>query len=144
MCQRDMRGSQLPNRAGEAPGVDSADADATPARQPVRKRTGGPPVGRRCRIPLDDETFGHRVCGFFILGVDADVADMRKREDHDLPGIGRIGHDFLVACHCRVEAQLCHSRPGRAESLTPKNRSVGQGKAGGWGLGGVRHWVPWR
>ena len=34
---------------------------------------------------------------FFILGVDAVVADVRVREGDDLAGVGRIGQDFLVS-----------------------------------------------
>ena len=36
---------------------------------------------------------------FDVLLIDPDVADMREREGDDLPAIGRIGQDLLVACH---------------------------------------------
>jgi hypothetical protein len=44
--------------------------------------------------------------GFDVFGVGADVADMGKREGDDLAGIGRVGHDFLIAGHRGVEADL--------------------------------------
>jgi hypothetical protein len=44
-----------------------------------------------------------------VLVVGADIADMREGEGDDLPGIGRVGQDFLIAGHRGVEADLADS-----------------------------------
>jgi hypothetical protein len=37
------------------------------------------------------------VCRLVVVGVGAVVADFRVRQDNDLPGIRRIGENFLIA-----------------------------------------------
>src|SRR5690606_32068328 len=72
----------------------------------------------------------------------ADVADMGEGEGHDLPGIGGVGHDFLVAGHRGVEDQFGHGLARRAEALAVEERSVGQGQAGRGSVrthGGIGH-----
>ena len=49
-----------------------------------------------------------RIHGLDVLVVDADIADMGKGEGDDLPGIGRIGEDFLIAGHRGIEADFAH------------------------------------
>ena len=47
--------------------------------------------------------------GFHILLIGADIADMRKSESDDLPGIGKVlREDFLVAGHGGVEADFAN------------------------------------
>ena len=48
-----------------------------------------------------------------VLGVDAGVADVRIRQRDDLPGVRRVGQDFLVAGHRGVEHHFA-GRAGRA------------------------------
>jgi len=40
------------------------------------------------------------------------IADMREGESDDLPGIGRVGEDLLVARHRGVEADLADGGAG--------------------------------
>ena len=60
----------------------------------------------------------------FVVG--ADIADVGKREGDDLPGIGRVGEDLLIARHGGVEADLADRVAGRAEAKALEHRAVGQ------------------
>jgi hypothetical protein len=85
MGQRHMRRALLPDRARQAPRVEPADADAARALQPADEVARRAPVRRLRRVPFDDHALGHRIAGFVILGVHADIADMGEGEGHDLP-----------------------------------------------------------
>jgi hypothetical protein len=106
-----MRRALLADRAGQPARVEPADGD--PARAPPASPTevARAPVRRLGRVPFHHHALGHRVGGFVILGVHADIADMGEGEGHDLPGIGGVGHDLLIARHRGVEAQLGHALP---------------------------------
>ena len=97
----------------------------------VAQLPGGAPVGGIGRAPPDDHALGHRVLRLVILGVHADIADMGEGEGHNLPGIGGIRHDLLVAGHRRVEAQFRLGHAGCAEAGAVEQGSVGQREAGG-------------
>ena len=76
------------------------------------------------------------VDGLDVLVVGADIADMREGEGDDLPGIGRIGEDLLVAGHRGVEADLADRLAGGAEADAFEHGAVGQHQEGrGFGLG---------
>ena len=61
-----------------------------------------------------------------VLVVDADDSDMREGEGDDLGGVGRVGEDFLVAGHRRVEADLADRRAGRADPEALDHRAIGE------------------
>ena len=130
MGQRHMRRALLANGAGQAAGVDPAHADAALGGQPLHQIARGAPVRRFGRVPFHDQAGGNRIGRLVIFGGDADVADMREGEGHDLPGIGRIGHDFLIAGHRGVEDQFCHRLAGGAKALSEEHGAVRKGKAG--------------
>ena len=52
----------------------------------------------------------------YVFVVGADIADMRKGEGDDLRGVGRIGENFLIAGHGRVETDLAHRLAPRADA----------------------------
>ena len=57
-----------------------------------------------------------------VLGVGADIADMREGEGDDLPGVGRVGQRFLIAGHAGVEADLADRRGRCWRVCAPKPR----------------------
>ena len=134
---------------GERPGIDAADADDAAFLQPVREMAGGAPVGR-CRHGRMHHTAAHaglglEIGGFLILGIDADVADVREGEGDDLIGIGRVGEDLLISGHGRVETNLAGGLARGAKAVSLNHRAVGKHENGcmarrrpGGGLG-VRH-----
>ena len=132
--ERHVRRALLADRAGQAAGVDPADADPALLGQPAGKLLGGAPVGGLGRVPLHHHARGHRLGGLVVLGIDADIADMGEGEGHHLAGIGRVGHDFLVTGHRGVEAQLGGGLADGAEPDAGEDRPVGEREAGG-GLG---------
>ena len=60
---------------------------------------------------------------------------MREGEGNHLARIGRVGHDFLVARHRRVEAELGHADARGPKSFAVEYCAVSQNQAGGWCLG---------
>src|SRR3546814_14872797 len=62
------------------------------------------------------------------LGVRADIADVREGEGDDLPRIARIGQDFLIARHRRVETNLAYRGAARAITDAPQDRAIGKDK----------------
>ncbi|NJO35952.1 MAG: hypothetical protein HC869_25630 [Rhodospirillales bacterium] len=54
-----------------------------------------------------------------VLGVDADISNMREGERDDLPGVGGVREDLLVARHGGVEADLADGLSGRPEPHPP-------------------------
>ena len=56
-----------------------------------------------------DEARGIDLGRFEIFGSDAGVADVGIRESDDLPGVGRIGEDLLIARQCSIENDFAGS-----------------------------------
>ena len=77
---------------------------------------------------------------FDVFLVGADIADVGEREGDDLPGIGGISEDLLVAGHRGVEADFPDRMPARTEAGAFEHGTVGQhqdGGGSGLGPGGV-------
>ena len=64
--------------------------------------------------------------GLDVLIIGADIADMRKGEGDDLPGIRRIGQDLLIAGHGGVEADFADRYAGRARAIALDDSAVGK------------------
>ena len=67
-----------------------------------------------------------RLARLDILLIGADIADVGEGEGDDLPRERRIGHDFLIAGHGGVEAQLADHLPLGAEAPAPDRPAVGE------------------
>jgi hypothetical protein len=65
---------------------------------------------------------------FHILVVHADVADVRTRKRDDLAGVGRVGQDFLITRHRRVEHDFSYRMAARADGDAAENRPIGEGQ----------------
>ena len=77
---------------------------------------------------------------FDVLLVGPDIADVGEREGDDLPGIGGIGKDLLVAGHRGVEADFPDRVSARTEAGAFEHGAVGEhqdGGGGGLGPGGI-------
>ena len=84
-----------------------------------------------CRTTPRAPGVGRHVDGLDVLVVGADIADMREGEGDDLPGIGGVGEDFLVAGHRGVEADFADRVAGGAEAEAFENGAVGEHEEGG-------------
>ena len=116
------------DQRGQRARVDAGKPDDAARLQPVVEVPRRPVVrGLRDRA-VDDDAAGARprrhVQALDVFLVGADIADMREGEGDDLPGIGGVGEDLLVARHRGVEADLADRVSGRrrARSLPERSR----------------------
>ena len=115
---------------GQRAGVDAGEPDNAAGLQPVIEVAGGAIVRRRGDVGMQDDAAGagprRHVDALDVFVVGADIADMREGEGDDLPGIGRVGEDFLIAGHGGIEADLADRGAGGAEAEAFQNRAVRQ------------------
>ncbi len=102
--------------AGDGTRIDPADADDTLGDEVVVEAACGPEVRDDAgwlahHVPGDPDA-----AGLHVFVVRTRVADVRRRHEHDLAGIGRVGQGFLIPGHA-----------GREDRLTERtaNRTVG-------------------
>ena len=114
------------DQRGQRAGVDAGKPDDAARLQPVVEMAGGAVVRRRGdRAVQDDAARARRrrhVDGLDVFFVGADIADMREGEGDDLPGIGRVGEDLLIAGHGGVEADLADRVAGGAAARSLRAR----------------------
>ena len=115
---------------GERACVDAGDADQTAAGEPVIQPARCAEIGRPGRVHAQHEAARGRRIRLHILAIGADIADMRKCEGDDLPGIGRVGQDFLVAGRRGVEADLADRLAPGAEAPAPEHGAIGKDQGG--------------
>ena len=102
-----------------------------PVRRQVVLQTGAAPprAGKPGRLAHDEA--GHlRPCRLHILRVGAVVADERVGHGYELPGVGRIGENLLIAGHGRVEDDFADGDPGVTEWKSVEAPPVFKQKAG--------------
>ena len=100
-----------------------------PARgKPRLEGLVGAPIGRSgnvcTRHHADRGLATEETRGFLVLDIGTDITHMRKGEADDLAGIGRVGQDFLVARHRRVEAQLSNGLALCARALSVEDAAI--------------------
>ena len=120
--------------------IDAGQPDNAARLEPVTEISGCAIVRRRGDRAVQNNPTRAGCCrhvdGFDVLFVGADIADMREGEGDDLPCIGRVGEDLLVARHGGVEAHLADRMTGRTEPEALDYGSVSQyQKRGRLGLG---------
>ena len=125
-----FRHAFLADDAGQGTRIDAGDGRDVLLSEPGVEMVIGAPVRRR-----RDRIAEYRACrclacscrGFFVIvGIRADIADMRKGEEHDLSGIGRVCQDFLIPCDRGVEAKFTHGDSRGAGTCSEENRSICQ------------------
>jgi hypothetical protein len=120
----DARRALLAHQPGQRSGVEAGDADAAIVAHPGREVGLGAEARRAGHRLADDAAQGMRVGGLDVLGIGADIADVREGEGDHLPRERRVGHDFLIAGHGGVEAQLADRFAFGAEPLPPGDSAV--------------------
>ena len=108
----------------QAAGVEVGDRHDLAAHQEVAQRLGRPPAALEQRQVADHEAGSVDLRGLEILGVGAGIADVRVGQRDDLPAVGRIREDLLVAGHRRIEYHLAGCVALRPNRKTLENRSV--------------------
>ena len=110
--------------ARETPRVDIGDADDVVAAQVVAERFLRAPVVVETRHVAHDQTGRVNADRILRRRVAAGVADVRMRERDDLPRVGRIGQDFLIAGDGRVEHRLANGFALRADGNAAEEAAV--------------------
>ena len=123
MPSRRMRAVSARVSTPQMPMIPRAFSQAS-SRRVARKFEGSLTSARR--IDAARAGRGRQIDGLDVLLVGSDDADMRKGEGDDLPGVGGVGEDFLVAGHRRVEADFADRFAGRAEAKTFDDEPVRQ------------------
>jgi len=113
---------------GQGPGVDALDSRDAILVEIGRQGLVRPPVADQRAELADHEAGAMGLPGFHVLEIDPRVADHRVGHRHDLPLVGRIGQDLLIAGHGGVEAHLPGSRSLRAKSVAAEHRTVFEGE----------------
>ena len=115
--------------------IDAADAHDAARHEPfVEAATRTPIGGLGDRLRDHDAAHargGRHVDRLDILVIHPDIADMREGEGDDLPRIGGVGQDFLIAGHRRVEADFAGSLARGADAEAIDRHPVRENEHGG-------------
>ena len=119
----------------QLPGIDVGDAGHSRVAKIRRQIEHLAPARRDARQIADYQSGGEDALRLDVFGIDAGVADVRTRQCDDLPGVGRIGEDFLVTGHRGVEHHLTGTRGfrtnGPAAEHSPVSEREDRGDVGG-------------
>jgi hypothetical protein len=126
--QHTVHGAFNAELADQRAGVDPLDAHDVVLPQVLVEAHVGPVVRVDRRQLLHDESRDVRAAAFDVLAVDAVVADQRVGHRDDLPLVGRVGEDLLVAGHRGVEDDLALGRAVRPERAAGEDGPVLQRK----------------
>ena len=120
-------GADVADAPGELAGVDPGDArDAVGAELGIEVGLAAPARAAAGEV-AHDHAAAERAPGLEVGQVHAVVPDVRVREGDDLPGVGRVGDDLLVAGEHRVEHDLAGRRRAvGADGLPLERGAVGQ------------------
>ncbi len=110
----------------ESPGVEIGDANDPVGHEIRREVPLRAEVGHGARQIADHEARREQAPRFDVVGIHADVADVRIRERDDLARIRRVGQDLLVARHRGVEYDLADRVPRSADRGAAEYRAVGE------------------
>ena len=124
-----VRHALLADQRGQRAGIDAGDGDDAARFEPgveVLRRAIIRRRGDRRAQHAAAHPAGGEAARLHVLVIGADIADMREGEGDDLPGIGRIGQDLLIAGHGGVEADLADGDAGCARALAFDDGAVGK------------------
>ena len=128
LCGSDenLAGAVVTDMTGQHSGVDAFNTGETVFLHDVRQRSGAAEVGGTVVVFAHDERNAGGTLGLAVIFVDAIVADHGVGHNDGLIGIGRIGHDFLIADHRGVEDELADALTGTAEAVAEEFAAVFQ------------------
>src|SRR6266849_11131246 len=121
-------GAVIAQKPRERARVDALDPhDALLAHEIFDGDASAPVGGIRAGL-FHDEAVDPGPLRLDVFRIDAVVPDEGVRHAHDLPAVGRIGHDLLIARHRRVEADLAVRLARRAAGLAREDATIRQGQ----------------
>jgi hypothetical protein len=104
--------------------VDTADAGDTVAGEILSERALGAPVTRYLAILAHHKSFGKGVTRFYIFRINSVISYLGIGHDNDLPGIGGICQDLLIAGDRGVKDDLATGLACSAKTLSLENQSI--------------------
>ncbi len=130
----------LADVAGEAAGVDAGDPGHAGELQPGVEVDGAAPVRRAAGQVAHDDAPAERSPALGVQRRHPVVADVGVGEGDDLPGVGGVGEDLLVAAQDGVEHDLAGGhRRRRPHRLALEDGAVGQHQQGLGAVGSGGH-----
>ena len=124
----------------EGAGIYFADTGDAVAGEVGGEGFGGAPVAHDGGELAHDEAAGEGGAGLGVSRGDAVVADLRGGHGDDLPEVGGVGENLLVARHGGVEHTLAGDGGGGTKSETVIHGAIFQSENCGLG-GGHRNWT---
>ena len=100
------------------------DRDRLAAAQELLEPALGAPVADERRQVANDEPGRVDLRRLEVVGVRADVADVRIRQRDDLPVVRRVGQDLLIAGHRGVEHHFAERPAFGADRDTFEHRAI--------------------
>ncbi len=107
-------------------GIDARQPDPPVLRHPRVEPLGRAEIAWPRHLLAHDDAHRVRVVRLEIVGIRADIADMRKGEGDHLPGKARVGHDLLITRHRGVETHFADRSTFRAEAMPPNHVARGE------------------
>ena len=92
-----------------------------PVLQVIRQGTVAAPVAVADGHIPDDQAGRENTAGLVVFRSGPRIADVGVSEGHQLPTVGRVGQDFLIAGHGGVENHFSHRSATGAELNTSGN-----------------------
>lgn len=114
----------LANMTHECARVQIPDDGNVVALEVSLSRFAGAPARGNLREIADDERFDIGARRFLVLGIGADVADVRIRQADNLAGIAGIGEDFLIAGEAGIKNNFSAAAATGAGRAAVKYSSV--------------------
>jgi len=98
------------------------------ARKIILHGLGGAPIGSQRRKFAHHQRFDERARGLFVIGIRADVADLRIRQANSLARVTGIGENFLISGKAGIEDDFAAAPRARARGSSLKKPSIFQRK----------------
>src|ERR1051326_1395031 len=106
MYHRASGRATVADAARELARIHAGDPDEPMRFEPATEMLARAPVAGVGNVDAHDEAARRGRQRLDVLGIGPDIADMREGEGDDLPGVGGVGHDLLVAGHRGIEADF--------------------------------------
>ena len=120
----------LAQQAGELAGVDVGDGHHAAALEVLAQRQRGAPVAGEQRQVANHKTCRSNQRRFLIFRRGAGIPDVRVSQGDYLSGVGRIGKNFLIARHRRIEDHFAGRIPFCSDGDAVENGSICQSQHG--------------
>jgi hypothetical protein len=90
----------------------------------------GTPIGSDARKFPDKQRLDVGSRGFFVIGIRANVSNVRVGETNDLSGVTRVGENFLITGEAGIENDFATAASFRSRRAAGENASIFKRKVG--------------